>query len=73
MTNSVEWLIMDYQMWAEAQDWKHDAPRYYANELRLKEIEKIIRENADPAVAGVEVAKLLGFFENVKEVNDGTD
>ncbi len=67
MTNSIEWQIMDYQMWAEAQDWKHDAPRYYANELRLKEIEKILTENADPAVVGVEIANLFGFFYDVEE------
>lgn len=62
MTNSIEWQIMDYQMWQEAQDWKHDAPRYYAQELRLKEIEKIINENSDPAEAGLKIAKLLGYF-----------
>ena len=62
MSNSVEWQIMDYQMWAEAQDWKHDAPRYYANELKLKEIEKIISENSDLSVTGLLIAKLLGYF-----------
>ena len=64
MTNSIEWHIMDYQMWAESQEWKHDAPRYYANELKLKEIEKILNEKGDSSVIAVEVAKVMGFFED---------
>lgn len=69
MSNSIEWQIMDYQMWAEAQDWKHDAPRYYANELRLKEIEKILTNNANFEIIGIEVAKVMDFFEDKENDN----
>lgn len=47
MTNSIEWQLLDFQMWQESQDWKHDAPRYYANDLILKKILEHIKTNAD--------------------------
>ena len=58
---------MDYQMWAESQEWKHDAPRYYANELKLKEIEKILQQHSSLEMVGIEVAKLMGFFGDLIE------
>jgi len=64
MANSIEWHIMDFQMWQEAQEWKHDAPRYYAQELKLKAIEKILNENTDSSIIAVEISKVLGFFED---------
>ena len=69
MSNSIEWQILDFQMWAEAQDWKHDAPRYYAQELRLKKIENILTHVADPVKIATEVAKVMGFDEDKEEDN----
>lgn len=69
MANSIEWHILDYQMWQEAQDWKHDAPRYYANDIRMRQIEKILNENTSFEVIGVEVSKLMGFLGETDEQN----
>lgn len=70
MANSIEWHIMDFEMWKEAQDWKHDAPRYYANDLRMKAIEKILNENTSFEIIGVEVSKLMGFLGETDEQNN---